>query len=108
MLKNIKLLALFSYGILLFIGSWLGHRHSIGHTGQVSSLISSILILVASLAFYRNQAWGLILGFVTTGCLVVFFAYRYFITGHFLPPGLLSLISLGILCALALPCKKKI
>lgn len=92
-LYNISILA---YSILLIIGGYMGHQ-----AGSTVSLITSVasglsLLILLGLSL-NNSGWPVfaINGLITV--LALFFAYRWFTTGKFMPGGLLLIISAAVL-----------
>lgn len=95
------------YALLILVGGIFGHQEKGSIASLVSGLVFGILLLGTALATFKKKIWGefsaLILIFILDG----FFTYRFIKTQSFLPAGLLSLISLGVLLLLALIIKKR-
>ncbi len=95
----------FIYAVFILIGGILGHARSGSMASLVSGLVFGILLLVAAGGMLAKKKWGTYFATFLTFILTLFFTYRFFITFKFMPPGLLSLISLGILILLIIRTK---
>ena len=95
-------LLLIAYSALIFIGGFIGHQVS----GSLASLIMSTafaaLILGSLFVAKKYPAIGYKMAYGLISFLSVFFIYRFALTGKFMPPGMLALISLGVIGAMFL------
>ena len=93
---------LITYSALLAGGGLFGYLKA----GSLPSLImSSIFAILVLLSIYLNKEYPAIGYKATYGILAflsVFFIYRTFITGKFMPAGMLAVISLAVLAFLFL------
>ncbi|MBS0649141.1 MAG: TMEM14 family protein [Verrucomicrobia bacterium] len=96
------------YGLLMLVGGLIGHAQ-----GSTASLISGgifgILLLIAAGCMFKKSLYvkGTYFALILTLLLDAFFTYRFLTTMKFMPPGLLSLISLGVLLLLVLHIRQK-
>lgn len=93
-------LLLIAYSVLLVIGGLIGYFAA----GSLASLIMSsgfALLIIGSL-FIKHYipAIGYAITYILLAILSAFFLFRAFHTGKFMPPGLLALISIGVLITL--------
>lgn len=97
------------YGILIFVGGLMGHAKAGSTASLVMGAIFGILLLVAAGCMFsqRNYLKGTYFALGLTFILDAFFSYRYLSSMKFLPSGLLSLISLGILLLLVSHIRQK-
>ena len=102
-MDSMKLAAVIAaYALLILIGGGIGYWKA----GSMGSLIMGITCGSALLlsAFYLAKGRTQILYFVLflTFCLDAFFTYRFAKTLHFVPAGLMSLLSLVVLIVIAM------
>ena len=93
-------LLLIAYSVLLVIGGLIGYLTA----GSLASIImsSSFALLIVGSLFIKHYfpAIGYTLTYILLAALSSFFLFRAFHTGKFMPPGLLALVSIGVLIAL--------
>ena len=97
----------FFYGLLLIIGGLIGHFKAGSTASLVMGVVAGILILLCSLGIFKRKPYSLYGAFLLTVLLEAFFIYRYAHTLKFMPPGLLSVISLAVLILLGLQLRPK-
>lgn len=95
------------YGLLILVGGIIGHWQAGSMASLLSGLIFGSLLIVASWGMFKSKPWGVWSALFLTFLLDAFFSYRLLITKKFMPSGLLSLISLGVLLLLALSIRKR-
>jgi uncharacterized membrane protein (UPF0136 family) len=96
------------YGILMLVGGLIGHAKG-SSASLVTGVIFGILLLIAAGCMFKKSLYmkGTYFALILTLILDAFFTYRYLTTMKFMPPGLLSLISLGVLLLLVLHIRQK-
>jgi len=99
-------LLLLFYALFILIGGIIGHARAGSTASLVMGLVFGILLLIATVAMYSQKRWGTYFALALTFILDIFFSWRYLSTYKFNPPGLLSLLSLSVLIALALHVRK--
>lgn len=96
------------YAILVITGGVMG----LIKAGSVASLAMGcffgVLLLGSSVALYKQKKVGYLWAFIFTTILFLFFSYRFFKTGTFVPGGIMSIVSLLILVRLLLVPPKKL
>lgn len=90
----------FLYAALILVGGFIGHIKSGSTASLISGLIFGILLLGAWWAMVQELRWGPIAAIGLTLILLIFFGLRFFKTQSFMPPGLLAVVSLGVLVSL--------
>ena len=94
-----------AYSVLLLIGGVMGYATA----GSLPSLIMgttfAVLLGIAAFGMYKGCNFSRIGATVLLAVLFVFFSYRFLTTYKFFPPGIVALLSLGLLFCL-LFCKK--
>jgi uncharacterized membrane protein (UPF0136 family) len=97
------------YGILIFVGGLMGHAKAGSTASLVMGVVFGALLLIAAGFMFsqRNYLKGSYFALVLTFILDAFFSYRYLSSMKFLPSGLLSLISLGVLLLLVSHIRQK-
>lgn len=93
-----------AYSILLIVGGIIGHQVKGSLASLIASVASGTLLLLALYVMRRAPKLGItaIVGIVAL--LSLFFSYRWIATQHFMPPGLLALISFSVLGILFCGC----
>jgi uncharacterized membrane protein (UPF0136 family) len=90
------------YTILVFAGGVIGYSKAGSIPSLVASIISGAILTSSIIGFALKKRWALLLALATTLILDAFFTYRLITTKHFIPAGLMSLISSLVLLLLAL------
>lgn len=88
------------YGIIILVGGIIGHLKAGSRASLICGLLFGLLLLAAAWGMFKNKRWGEYLALIVSAILIAFFAFRYLNTSHFMPAGLLSLVSLGVFVAL--------
>lgn len=99
-------LTIFTYALLILMGGLMGHYKAASTASLVAGLLFGILLLGCALLVWKKQKIGAVIALVTTLVLDGFFTYRFCLTLKFMPPGLMSLISLGALFLMAYQMKR--
>jgi uncharacterized membrane protein (UPF0136 family) len=94
-------LVLFGYAAIVLIGGIAGYASAKSTASLASSIPSAILIAIAGVVFGQNARLGLILGFVLSAALAVFFIYRLRKTKKIMPAAPMIVISDIVLLACA-------
>jgi uncharacterized membrane protein (UPF0136 family) len=89
------------YALLILVGGFIGHYKSASQASLISGLIFGSLLLICAAGMFRKKRWGTYGALGITFLLDGFFSWRFIKTHVFMPPGLLSLISLGVLLLIA-------
>jgi uncharacterized membrane protein (UPF0136 family) len=88
------------YALLVFLGGIFGYVKA----GSTASLIMGVIFAVAlstsAFAMFNEKVIGFVMAAATTALLAAFFLYRFFISYHFMPAGLMSGLSLVVLTIL--------
>lgn len=93
------------YGLFILVGGVMGHRAG-STTSLVMGALFGVLLVIASLGMFKRKRWGVYGALILTLILDGFFTYRYFLSMKFMPPGLLSLVSLGVMILLIMHIRK--
>lgn len=90
---NLYNVSLFAYSVLMIIGGYFGHR-----AGSSISLITSVTAGLALVFLWflsqMGQSWGDAAINTILAILGIFFAYRFAITGKFMPGGLMLVLTI--------------
>lgn len=98
---NLGILAAIAYGILVLVGGILGYIQAKSKMSLISGLVSGVLLILAAIASLAGQPWGLFLAAAITAALIVVFIIRWFKTRKFMPAGLMIVIGIPALLAIA-------
>lgn len=82
-------IAVILYGALAIIGGVIGYKTAQSKVSLISGSVSGLLLLIAGIASFLGQGWGLILATIITAILIVVFIVRLLKTKKFMPAGLM-------------------
>lgn len=95
------------YGIFVLIGGIMGHIKAGSQASLISGIVFGVLLLLSSLAMYKEKRFGYFLAVGLAFFLDAFFTYRFTLTHSFFPSGMMSLASLFVAVLLLFRHKKK-
>lgn len=98
----------FSYAFLILIGGVVGYAHSASKASLISGGVFGGLLLISSGLMFQRKPLGTWMALFLSILLEGFFTWRFAKTLHFLPSGLLSLLSLAVIILVALKAGKKL
>ncbi|GIV04726.1 MAG: hypothetical protein KatS3mg016_0301 [Fimbriimonadales bacterium] len=81
------------YAIIIAAGGVMGYTQAQSTVSLVNGLIAAALLLLGLGLSFRNPTAGFGLGAVVALALAVFFAYRFFTTGKWMPGGITMILS---------------
>lgn len=85
--------ALLSYALLVLIGGIIGYAKTSSVASITSGLIFSTAIALSVWAVWKGREWGKPLAWGLVIFLGVFFAYRFYTTGNWMPAGIMCILS---------------
>jgi uncharacterized membrane protein (UPF0136 family) len=94
---NWSVIGALGYGILAIVGGVMGYATAQSKMSLISGGACGILLVIAGIAQLQGQAWGLTLGLVVTGVLLLAFLMRLIKTRKFMPAGLMLLLGIPVL-----------
>lgn len=95
------------FGLLTIVGGVMGYVKAGSTASIVAGSIAGILLLVAAFLLPGNLAAGLILAAVVSVALAGRFVPAFIKTGHLMPAGLMSILSvIGLIMAIVALMKK--
>lgn len=94
------------YGLLILVGGWMGHVKAASTASLVMGVIFGVLLLLTSLACFKNKLYGLYSSLTLAVILDAFFTYRFTLTQKWMPAGVMALVSITVLLSLALLLRK--
>lgn len=86
-------IALLLYAIVIAAGGVMGYVSAQSMVSLVNGLVAAALLLVGLAVSFRNPAAGFGLSAVVALALSIFFAYRFFTTGKWMPGGMTMILS---------------
>lgn len=86
-------IALLLYAIIIAAGGVMGYVSAQSMVSLVNGLIAAVILLVGLAISFRNPAVGFGLSAVVALALGIFFAYRFFTTGKWMPGGMTMILS---------------
>ena len=97
----------FLYSLSILAGGIIGHLRSGSIPSLVSGVLFGLLLLVSSCFMYQKKPIGNWMALILAILLDGIFTWRFAKTLHFLPAGLLSLLSLVVIILVALKIGKR-
>lgn len=86
-------IALLLYAVIIAAGGVMGYVSAQSVVSLVNGLIAAVLLLVGLAISFKNPTAGFGLSAVIALALGVFFAYRFFTTGKWMPGGITMILS---------------
>lgn len=86
-------IALLLYATIIAAGGVMGYVSAQSTVSLVNGLIAAVILLVGLAISFRNPAAGFGLSAVVALALGIFFAYRFFTTGKWMPGGVTMILS---------------
>jgi uncharacterized membrane protein (UPF0136 family) len=86
-------IALLLYAVVIAAGGVMGYVSAQSVVSLVNGLIAALLLLVGMAISFKNPAAGFGLSAVVALVLGIFFAYRFFTTGKWMPGGVTMILS---------------
>jgi uncharacterized membrane protein (UPF0136 family) len=105
-MKNTAIVV-FAYALLILVGGWMGHVKAGSNASLISGIGFGLALSLCSLWIAKGKPAAYYLALILTFFLDAFFTFRFTKTHHFMPAGLMSLVSLVMLVFLALKIQKK-
>jgi uncharacterized membrane protein (UPF0136 family) len=81
-------IALLLYAVVIAAGGIMGYVSAQSMVSLVNGLIAAVLLLVGLAISFKNPAAGFGLSATVALALGIFFAYRFFTTGKWMPGGI--------------------
>ena len=94
------------YGLLVLMGGIMGHIKAQSLMSLIAGIIFGALLLTSSFLLFKGKLVGRKLALTLVVILDVFFLWRFAKTHNFMPPGMMSLVSL-VTTFLLIFCYKK-
>lgn len=88
------------YALLVFLGGIFGYVKAGSTPSLVMGVIFAVILSTSAFAMFNEKKIGLFAAIVATAILAAFFLYRFAAAFHFMPAGLMSVLSLIILAFL--------
>lgn len=88
------------YAILLFVGGSIGYYKAHSLPSLAMGSIFAILLGVSAWGMYKKCNYSYYSALILSALLTAFFAFRFATTYKFFPPGMMCLVSLGVLVTL--------
>ncbi len=85
------------FALVTFAGGLVGFIKANSLPSLIASSGFAVLLLLSSWAMWQEKVVGYFLAMSLTSLLALFFAYRFAISLKFMPAGIMTLISLGVL-----------
>jgi len=89
------------YALIILAGGIIGQIQADSITSLVMGTIFGVLLLFSAIGMLKDRLFPSYMGILLTLILDAFFTYRYLLTFTFIPAGLMCLISLIVLIAIA-------
>ena len=94
------------YALIILIGGLIGYMKAASMASLVCGLAFSIILFLCAYAISRGKLAAQYVALGVTFVLDGFFTHRFAKTLHFIPSGLMSLLSLAVIIVIALKIRK--
>lgn len=94
------------YALILLIGGLIGYMKADSIPSLVSGLVFSVVLFLCAYAISKGKLVAQYIALGVTFVLDGFFTHRFAKTLHFIPSGLMSLLSLAVIIVIALKIRK--
>lgn len=92
-----------AYGIFILIGGMMGYAKAHSQPSLIAGTIFAVLFLISGLSIAWHKPFGDYLALILMAALILFFSYRFYLTGKWMPPGVVGIITLIVfICYLIL------
>lgn len=88
------------YGLLLFIGGYIGYSQTGSIASIITGLLAEIFCVLAGIGMLKRIPYADIAAIAIASLLTLFFAYRFFATHKVMPGLIFALVSLAMTAAL--------
>lgn len=88
------------YALLVLVGGIIGYMKAQSVASLMMGVLSSLFLSISAFSVIRGNRLGLFFSFALTAFLGAFFIYRFILTHHFMPAGLMCVLSAIVLTAL--------
>ncbi len=105
-MKNAAIVLLI-YGTTVLLGGLFGFMKAGSYASLLSGTMSSLLLFLAAILLFTKRSSGYWLGLGAAILLEIVFILRFIKTLHFLPAGLLSILSLAVILVLFFKIRQK-
>jgi uncharacterized membrane protein (UPF0136 family) len=95
------------YALLVMVGGMIGFIKANSVPSLVMGITFALGLLLCAVAMVKGIKLGYYASIILALILTIFFTYRYGISQHFMPAGLMSILSIVIIIALFLGNKSK-
>jgi uncharacterized membrane protein (UPF0136 family) len=85
------------YGILLCFGGLMGFIKANSMISLIMGFLFGVIAIASAIVLLKGNRKGAFLALILSIVLDAFFTYRYLHTGHFIPSGLMSILSLVVI-----------
>jgi uncharacterized membrane protein (UPF0136 family) len=100
-------IALLLYAIIIAAGGIMGYVAAQSMVSLVNGLVAAVILLIGLAVSFKNPTAGFGLSAVVALALGVFFAYRFFTTGKWMPGGVTMILSAVAFVLMALAALRK-
>lgn len=94
------------YGVLVLVGGIIGHLKAGSRASLIMGSIFAVLLITSAVLMFKKQVQGSAIAMILSVVLAAFFSYRFLLSYHFMPAGMMAVISLIVAVMLILTRKK--
>lgn len=81
------------YGVLVLMGGAVGFIVKESYPSLIMGSILGVLLIISSLAMWKESIYGYFLALGSSVVLASFFAYRFYLTSSWMPAGGMAIVS---------------
>ncbi|HEY2810355.1 MAG TPA: TMEM14 family protein [Rhabdochlamydiaceae bacterium] len=98
----------FAYSVLILLGGLIGHLKAGSSASLISGLCFGVALSLCAYAIAKGKILAQYLALILTFILDGFFTFRFAKTLHFVPAGMMSLLSLAVIIVIALKIRRSV
>lgn len=91
---NLNSVSLLIYSLILLTGGLIGYFKSSSLISLIAATATSLIIILSIWLSYQGFTWGKFLAWIPLIALTLFFGYRFYKTGQWMPGGIMLIASL--------------
>jgi len=96
MMKHFNAIIVIIFGAVVALGGAAGYATANSLASLITGVIAGFLLIICGVAMIKRSVLGFFAACLITAIMFLFFGNRFWLTGKFLPAGMLTIISLLI------------
>lgn len=107
LMQHLQVLVIGVYALLLLIGGFIGHTVAGSWGSLIAGGISALVLSICAALVWKKNNIAYVVATVVVAFLAAFFGYRFFLTGKWMPGGMMTIVSAAVFIYLYFRMPKK-